>query len=65
MFWSDMPPDWFVRLNSHTEGGVMMGIAEAISAALFCFSMVFALLGSLYGLVKLSTGVIRIIDGKK
>jgi len=41
-----------------------MEFGEVVSSALFCFSMVFALLGSLYGLVKLSTGVIRFIESK-
>lgn len=41
-----------------------MGIIEIISAALFCFSMVFMLLGALYILVRLSTSVIRFIEAK-
>ena len=41
-----------------------MNTAEIIGVALFCFSMVFALLGSLYILVKLSTNAIRIIETK-
>lgn len=41
-----------------------MGIIEMIAAALFCFLMVFALLGALYVLVILSTYIIRIFDFK-
>ena len=43
---------------------VAVDIAEILSAALFCFSMVFALLGGLYISVKLSTSAIRIIETK-
>lgn len=39
-------------------------MAEIIFAALFCFSMVFALLGALYALIKLSTGAIKYIEEK-
>jgi len=38
---------------------------EILSAALFCFAMVFALLGGLYILLKLSTGIINIIEFNK
>ena len=41
-----------------------MATSEMIYAAFFCFAMVFALLGSLYILVKLSTGVIRFFENK-
>ena len=41
-----------------------MHTSEILFAALFCFSMVFALLGGLYGLVKLSTTAIRLIEAK-
>ena len=41
-----------------------MAITEIIATALFCFSMVFALLGCLYLLVKLFTNAIRIIETK-
>jgi len=41
-----------------------MGIEQIIYSALFCFSMVFVLLGSLFILVKLSTSVIRNIENK-
>ena len=41
-----------------------MGITEIISAAIFCFAMVFALLGSLYIFVKLSTNAVRFIEKK-
>jgi len=37
---------------------------EIISAALFCFAMVFVLLAFLYGLVKLSASVIIAIKVK-
>ena len=43
---------------------VCMGAIEIVYAAFFCFAMVFALLGSLYVLVKLSTGVIRFFENK-
>ena len=39
-----------------------MNIAEILYSALFCFAMVFALLGCLYVLVRLSTSAIRIIE---
>lgn len=37
---------------------------NSIFAALFCFSMVFLLLGVLYVLLKLSTSVIKLIESK-
>jgi hypothetical protein len=45
-------------------GGISLNISDIIFSALFCFSMVFALLGGLYVLVKLSTSVIRFIEAK-
>jgi len=41
-----------------------MGIEKILYSALFCFAMVFALLGCLYLLVKLSTNAIRCIESK-
>ena len=41
-----------------------VNIGDVITAALFCFAMVFALLGSLYVLVILSTRIIRAIESK-
>jgi len=41
-----------------------MATVEIINAALFCFIMVFVLLGVLYILLKLSTSVIKIIGSK-
>ena len=41
-----------------------MGIEQILYSALFCFVMVFALLGSLFILVKLSTNAIRSIESK-
>jgi len=43
---------------------VIMEISDIITVAVFCFSMVFALLGCLYVLVKLSTNAIRFIESK-
>lgn len=37
---------------------------EIVFAAIFCFAMVFILLGVLYGLVKLSTNAIKYIEAK-
>jgi len=42
-----------------------MDFIDSIFSAGFCFAMVFALLGCLYFLVRLSTGVIRFIETKK
>ena len=39
-------------------------MAEMVAEALFCFFMVFALLGVLYVLVELSSRAIRIIEAK-
>ena len=41
-----------------------MSTSEVLFTALFCFSMVFTLLGGLYVLVKLSTSAIRIIEAR-
>ena len=41
-----------------------MGIENILYAALFCFAMVFALLGCLYVLVVLSTKAIRSIENR-
>ena len=41
-----------------------MDISEILFSAMFCFLMVFALLGALYILVKLATSAIRIIESK-
>ena len=41
-----------------------MGIVEILYSALFCFTMVFALLGCLYILIKLSTTIVRFIETK-
>ena len=41
-----------------------MSTSEILFTALFCFSMVFVLLGGLYVLVKLSTSAIRIVEEK-
>ena len=41
-----------------------MNTGEILSAALFCFSMVFGLLGCLFLLIKLSTSAIRFIEGQ-
>ena len=41
-----------------------MGTMEILASALFCFTMVFGLLGGLYVLVKLSTSAIRLIETK-
>jgi len=41
-----------------------MSTTEIVFAGLFCFLMVFALLGSIYVLVKLSTSAIRIVEEK-
>ena len=41
-----------------------MGIANILYAALFCFVMVFALLGCLYILVVLSNRAIRSIENR-
>jgi len=41
-----------------------MNMTEILSAALFCFAMVFMLLGSLFFLIKLSTSVIRFIEAQ-
>jgi len=41
-----------------------MTVLESIYTALFCFLVVFALLGGLYVLLKLSTGIIRLIETK-
>jgi len=46
------------------ERMAFMGTAEILSVALFCFSMVFALLGVIYLLVKLSTGAIRFLENR-
>ena len=40
------------------------GVVDSLSAALFCFAMVFTLLGSLYGLVRLFSVVVGAIEGK-
>ena len=45
-----------------TYKGVIVSTSGILFAALFCFSMVFALLGVLYVLVRLSTSVIRVIE---
>jgi len=44
--------------------GCTVSLATSIAAALFCFIMVISLLGGLYGLMKLSTGLIRFIEAK-
>ena len=41
-----------------------MSMIDIILTALFCFSTVFALLGCLFILVKLSTSAIRVIELK-
>ena len=41
-----------------------MATVEIINVALFCFLMVFVLLGVVYILLKLSTSVIKIIENK-
>jgi len=41
-----------------------MGNAEIITAALFCFIMVFVLLCVLFGLIKLSSIIIRFFENK-
>ena len=41
------------------EGGMKMGFGEGILVALFVMSLVFVLLAAIYGLVKLSSAVIR------
>ena len=41
-----------------------MSFFESVSVGLFCFAMVFALLGGLYVLVRLSTSMIRLIEAK-
>jgi len=46
------------------EGESIMGTSEILFTALFCFSMVFSLLGVTYVLVKLSTSAVRIIESK-
>ena len=43
-------------------GGLSM--MENVSTGLFCLSMVFALLGGIYGLVRLSTWAIRSLGGE-
>ena len=42
-----------------------MGISEVLYTAVFCFSMVFALLGFLFVLIKLSTKAIQLIETNK
>ena len=49
---------------SKQERGFHMSATEIFSAAAFCFAMVFALLGGLYGLVKLSTIAIRFFESR-
>jgi len=44
--------------------GLIVNTSEILFAAMFCFAMVFVLLGGLYVLVKLSTIVIRTIETK-
>ena len=39
-------------------------MTEIIFAALFCFAMVFVLLGALYVLVVLSNSIIRLVAAK-
>ena len=56
------PPIVFLRV--FTKERDVMGIVDILYSALFCFAMVFALLGCLFGLVKLSTHAIRIIEDK-
>ena len=41
-----------------------MATAEIISAALFCFLMVFALLCCLFGLIKLTSIIVRYLENK-
>ena len=41
-----------------------MSILESLFTAFFCISVVFALLGSLYVLVSLSTEVIKLVETK-
>jgi len=41
-----------------------MNLSEIFSAAFFCYSMVFLLLGGLYVSVKLSAYVIKIVEVK-
>ena len=41
-----------------------MSILEGLSIALFCMSMVFALLGSLYVLVRLFAEVVKFVEAK-
>ena len=41
-----------------------MDIGNVLYAALFCFAMVFGLLGCLYALVRLTTRAIRVIESK-
>ena len=41
-----------------------MATSEIIYAALFCFSIVFALLGGLYVLLRVFTNLVRVIESK-
>ena len=41
-----------------------MNIDDILFTALFCFSMVFALLGGLYTLMKVFTDIVRFIEIK-
>ena len=41
-----------------------MDMMESVFTGLFCLSMVFGLLGGIYGLVRLSTWIIRSLAGE-
>jgi hypothetical protein len=47
------------------EGMTRMGTLDGLYTALFCFSMVFALLGGLYALIKLITVFIRTVESRR
>ena len=45
-------------------GGIFVSILDSLFTALFCMSVVFAMLGGLYALVNLFTNAIRFIEAE-